>query len=80
MIDIDEHIKSYKCYQDIIDKVTLDECICVALSISIHCNREEMIREAIIQRLVNSDVPRVVVNQTGNNCNHIANVGKLIIK
>lgn len=43
----------FKSYQKIIDEVTVDECIEVTKGLPIHCNREEMIREAIIQKLYN---------------------------
>ena len=51
MIDLDEYLEGNKPYQEIIDKVTFDETICVAMGIPIHCNHEEMIVRAIIQRL-----------------------------
>lgn len=73
---IEERKEYYKPYQHIIDKVTLEECIEVVKGIPIHCNREEMIREAIIQRL---SEPKVVVNQNGNDCVHINNVGTLYL-
>lgn len=50
-MNIDERIEEYKCYQHIIDEVTVVECIQLAKRIPIGCNREEMIREAIIQKL-----------------------------
>lgn len=76
MIDLEERKERYKAYQSIIDNVTLDECIAVATCIPIHCNREEMIREAIIQRL---SEPKVIVQQNGDNCTHINNVGTLYL-
>lgn len=51
MIDLDKFMDSCKPYQNIIDAVTFDECISVAIKIDIGCNREEMIKRAIIQRL-----------------------------
>lgn len=55
MIDLDKFMESCKPYQKIIDDVTLDECICVAISIPIGCNHEEMIIRAIIQRLLKEE-------------------------
>lgn len=52
---IEERIEYYKVYQSIIDEVTTEECIEVAKGIPINCNREEMIRESIIQRLYKAD-------------------------
>ncbi len=51
MIDLDKFMDSCKPYQSIIDEVTFDECISVSMGITIGCNREEMIKMAIIQRL-----------------------------
>lgn len=51
MIDLDKFMDSCKPYQHIIDNVTFDECVCVAMEVPIRCNREEMIVKAIIQRL-----------------------------
>lgn len=51
MIDLDERKERYKCYQNIIDNVTFDECVSYLVGCPIGCNREEMIREAIIQML-----------------------------
>lgn len=51
MIDVEQRKKYYQCYQHIIDEVSIEECIAVAVSIPLHCNREEMIREKIIQIL-----------------------------
>ena len=44
MIDLDKFMDSCKPYQDIIDKVTIDECISEVMGIGIWCNHEEMIK------------------------------------
>ena len=54
-MNIEDRIEAYKAYQEIIDNVTLEECIEVVKGIPINCNREEMIRESIIQRLAKLD-------------------------
>lgn len=48
----EKFMKSCEPYQEIINDVTLDECMSVASGIPISCNREEIIIRAIGQRLL----------------------------
>lgn len=48
----EKFMKSCEPYQEIINDVTLDECMVVVSGIPISCNREEIIIRAIGQRLL----------------------------